>query len=81
MSFHLTIDRYEGAGKAIAVLLTDDGEAINVPRRLLPRGAKAGDVLTVRIQRDRAATKEVAERTRAVEDELDRRDTPGDVSL
>jgi hypothetical protein len=36
----LTIDRFEGDGKSLAVLLADDGTAINVPRALLPKGAK-----------------------------------------
>ena len=41
MGVRLTIDRFEGDGKSIAVLLTDDGDAINFPKALLPKGAKA----------------------------------------
>jgi hypothetical protein len=81
MSLRLTIDRFEGEGHALAVLLTDDGQAINFPRRLLPETAKAGDVLSLDIRPDRAATKETKRATREAEVELDRRDPGGDVSL
>jgi hypothetical protein len=81
LALRLTIDRFEGDKKQIAVLLTEDGETLNVPRKLLPSGVKAGEVLVVRIERDAAATREVARQTRLVEDELDRRDPGGDLSL
>ena len=57
----LSIDRFEGDKKQIAVLLTDDGTPINFPKALLPKGAKAGDVLTLQIERDAEATKKVAD--------------------
>ena len=41
MSTRLSLDRFEGKGKQIAVLLTDDGEALNLPRSILPPGTQA----------------------------------------
>ena len=32
----LSFDRFEGKSKSIAVLITDDGEPLNIPRALLP---------------------------------------------
>jgi hypothetical protein len=49
VSHRMTIDRFEGDRKQIAVLVTADGEQVNVPRRRLPKGSKAGDVLTLEI--------------------------------
>ena len=43
MPIPLSIDRFEGNKKQIAVLLAEDGTAINFPKALLPNGAKAGD--------------------------------------
>lgn len=40
---HYTLDRFEDAG--LAVLETDDGESLNVPREELPGGVREGDVL------------------------------------
>ena len=66
MTIRLSIDRFEGDLKQIAVLLTDDGTPINFPKALLPRGAKAGDVLTFQMDRDVEATWKVADETRKV---------------
>lgn len=81
MAVKLTIDRFEGDDPPLAVLLTDDGHAINFPRRLLPEGAEAGDVLSLTIRRDQTATNELKRGTRQVEEELDRRDPGGDITL
>jgi citrate lyase alpha subunit len=81
MTLRLTIDRFEGEGQALAVLLTDEGQAINFPRRLLPESVKAGDVLKFEIRPDRAATKKLKRTSRQVEEELDRRDPGGDITL
>ncbi len=51
MTIHLSIDRLQGVKKQIAVLLADDGTAINGPKGLLPKGVKAGDILTLQIER------------------------------
>jgi hypothetical protein len=42
VTIRLSIDRFEGDKKQIAVLLAEDGTAINFPRALLPEGAEAG---------------------------------------
>jgi hypothetical protein len=81
VTIRLAIDRFEGDGKEIAVLLTDDGQTINFPRALLPKGAHAGDVLTFAIERDAGATQRVARETKAVQDELQSRDPGGDLKL
>jgi hypothetical protein len=77
----LSIDRFEGAKKQIAVLLTDDGTQISFPRALLPKGSKSGDILTFSIEKDNEATKKVAQDTRAVQDDLKRTDPGGDINL
>jgi hypothetical protein len=77
----LSLDRFEGKNGSIAVLVTDDGETINVPRSLLPPGAKAGDVLTMTLQRDLEATRKLAEETRKLQQDLKRTDPGGDLKL
>ena len=81
MKLRLTIDRFEGDDKSIAVLLTEDGTSVNFPKGLLPRGAKAGDILSFSITRDAAATKDVADKTRQVQDDLKKSDPGGDIKL
>ncbi len=81
MNIRLSIDRYEGDRKQIAVLLTDDGDQINWPKRLLPKGAKPGDILAVTLERDAEATRQVAEQTRAVQQELKKTDPGDDIKL
>jgi hypothetical protein len=77
----VSIDRFEGDAKQIAVLLTGDGASFNVPRALLPRAAEAGDVLRLTIERDPDATREVAEKTRDVQASLRKTDPGGDIQL
>ncbi len=83
MSIRLTlsVDRFEGKDHSVAVLLTDDGEPINMPRSVLPPDLKAGDVLTFAIEHDREATRAVASETARVERELSERDPKGDIRL
>jgi hypothetical protein len=81
MTNRLSIDRFEGDRKEIAVLLLDDGTAINFPRRLLPRGAKPGDVLTLAIERDPDATRALADRAKKLQDDLKAADPGGDIKL
>jgi hypothetical protein len=73
----LSIDRFEGDRKQIAVLLADDGTPINFPKALLPKGARPGDVLALQIERDAEATKKVSEATKRVQDERKRTALPG----
>ncbi len=77
----LSVDRFEGKGKSMAVLVTDDGDTLNIPRSLLLPAIKPGDVLTMTLEYDAEATRKLAEETRRVQDELSQRDPGGDVSL
>ena len=81
MPTQLSLDRFEGKNKSIAVLLTDDGESINLPRSLLPPGARAGDVLTLTLERDAEATRRLAAETRQVQEDLKASDPGGDIKL
>ncbi len=81
MKVTLHVDRFEGPKKEIAVLLTDDDEQIDFPRSLLPKGVKAGDVLSCDITRDAEATAQLKAESRALQDELKDRDTGEDVEL
>lgn len=81
MRVELSIDRFEGKRREIAVLLTDDGRQINFPRDLLPRGTKAGDILIVDIERDIEATKRLKKETRDLQKELEKTDSGGDIKI
>jgi hypothetical protein len=81
VKIRLSIDRFEGEKKQFAVLITDDGQQFNIPRGLLPRRAKAGDVLTLQIEVDAQATRDVADQTKRVQDDLKKRDPGGDLRL
>jgi Protein of unknown function (DUF3006) len=77
----LSFDRFEGKGKQIAVLVADDGRTVNFPSSLLPPGAQPGDVLTLALELDRAATAKLKDETLRVQDELSKRDPGGDIKL
>ncbi len=81
MTTVLSIDRFEGPKKEIVVLLTEDDRSINVPRSLLPKDAKAGDVLRLTVERDTAATARVASQTKKLQNELTKGDDGGDLNL
>ncbi len=81
MPIRLSLDRFEGDKKQVAVLLTDDGTAINFPRGLLPKGIKAGDILTMSLERDVEATRKLAADTRKVQAQLRKTDPGGDIKL
>jgi hypothetical protein len=81
MTTRLTLDRFEGDRKQIAVLLTDSGDPINFPKALLPKGARPGDILVFSIERDTEATKKVADQTKAIQTDLKKRDPGGDLKL
>lgn len=81
MAVQLSVDRFEGENDAIAVLATKAGAAVDVPRDWLPEGTKPGDVLTLSLQRDDAATDKLAADTRKVQDELKATDPGGDIKL
>ncbi len=77
----LSLDRFEGKGQSIAVLLTDDGENLKIPRALLPSSARAGDVFTLTLEHDAEATRRLADQTRRVQDKLSQSDPGGDIRL
>jgi hypothetical protein len=77
----LSVDRLEGRSRPIAVLLTDDGESINMPGSLLPSGVKPGDVLTITIEHDAEASRKLADDSRSVQDKLSQGDPGGDIRL
>jgi hypothetical protein len=77
----LSFDRFEGKGKQIAVLVADDGTTVNLPKSLLPAGAKPGDVLKLSVEVDPGSTAKLKEETRRVQDDLSKRDPGGDIKL
>jgi hypothetical protein len=81
MKLQMSIDRFEGDKKQIAVLLADDGTQVNVPKGLLPRGVEAGDILSISIEKDAGATRKVAAETHEVQEELKGTDSGGDIKL
>jgi hypothetical protein len=81
MPTRLSFDRFEGKNKQVAVLVADDGATLNVPKSLLPAGAKPGDVLTLILEVDAAATARLAKESKRVQDELSKRDPGGDIEL
>jgi Protein of unknown function (DUF3006) len=81
VSIQLSLDRFEGKNREIAVLVSDDGETINLPKSLLPAGASPGDTLTLSLERDSGATQKLAAETRRVQDKLSQRDPGGDIKL
>jgi Protein of unknown function (DUF3006) len=81
VTIRLSIDRFEGDKKQIAVLLADDGTAINFRKALLPKVVKAGDILTFQIERDVEATRKLAADTRKVQGQLKQTDPGGDLKL
>jgi hypothetical protein len=81
MKRRLSIDRFDGLRKELAVLLTEDGRSFVFPRDFLPQGAKAGELLSIVIERDLEGTAEVQRRAKVIRDELDQTDPGGDISL
>ena len=81
MTTRLSLDRFEGKNKSIAVLLADDDTVLNVPKAFLPKGARAGDVLVLTIERDTEETAKLASQTRQIQEELKAKDPGGDLSL
>jgi hypothetical protein len=77
----LSLDRFEGKNKQIAVLLTDDGDSLNIPKAMLPPGAKPGDVLACTLEVDTEATRQLNQETQQLQDKLSKRDPGGDIKL
>lgn len=74
----LSLDRFEGK---LAVLATEDGVTIDVPREWLPADARPGEVFTIAFARDDDATRQLAEETRAIQAEMKAADDGGDLKL
>jgi hypothetical protein len=68
----VTIDRIEGT-VAVLVSREDESVRVNVPVSLLPPGCREGDILTIRIERDRAATEAAHERVSGLIEKLKKR--------
>ena len=68
----VTIDRIEGT---VAVLISREDESVQVdiPVSLLPPGCREGDILTIRIEQDRAATEAAYERVSGLIEKLKKR--------
>ena len=81
MNLPLSIDRFEGDEKEVAVLLLGDGRTFNIPRDLLPRGVKAGEALTLSLERDPKAGEALAKKAKALRDDLGKTDPGGDITL
>ncbi len=81
MKIRLAIDRFDGLRKELAVLLTEDGRSFDFPRDLLPQGSRAGELLSVEIERDLAGTAEIQQRSQEIRRDLDRTDPGGDIAL
>jgi len=65
----VTIDRIEGT-VAVLVSREDESVRVNVPVSLLPPGSREGDILTIRIERDREATEAAQERVSGLIEKL-----------
>jgi len=68
----VTIDRIEGT-VAVLVSREDESVRVNVPVSLLPPGCRQGDILTIRIERDREATEAAQERVSGLIEKLKKR--------
>ena len=79
----LALDRFEEDrdGVPLAVLVTDDGRSIVVPRGLLPSEVEAGVTLTLTLALDPTATAEVARDTAAIRADLKKTDPGGTIRL
>ena len=68
----VTIDRIEGT-VAVVISREDESVRVNIPVSLLPPGCREGDILTIRIERDRAASEAAQERVSGLIEKLKKR--------
>ena len=82
-SHHLAFDRCEQDrdGAELAVLVTDDGRSIVLPRGLLPANATPGVTLALTLTVDPTATAQVAQATEAIRADLKKTDPGGTIQL
>ena len=83
MIHHLAVDRFEEGrdGQPLAVLVTDEGASIVVPRSILPAGAQPGMTLALSLSLDPAASTAVEQNTRAIRADLKKTDPGGTIQL
>jgi hypothetical protein len=79
---HWVVDAFEEHTASIEL---DGGKMIQIPKSLLPRGTKQGDVLCVTIEIDAPATKRAVdastEQVKRIRQNSAERDPGGDVNL
>jgi hypothetical protein len=68
------VDRFEDNEMAVLLLYPEGRRSFDVPRELLPRGAKPGDVFEVSFVHDRPETERMAHENKRLMDELLGRD-------
>ena len=64
------VDRFEDNGMAVLLIYPEGRRSFDVPRELLPREARPGDVFEVRFARDVGETERMAKENRRLMDEL-----------
>lgn len=64
-----TIDRIEGP-VAVLIVCEEESVQVNLPVSLLPHGCREGDILLIRIERDRVATEAAQERVSGLIEKL-----------
>lgn len=64
------MDRFEDNGMAVLLLFPKGRRSFDVPRELLPRKARPGDVFEARFSRDVVETERMAVENRRLMDEL-----------
>lgn len=69
----VSLDRIE-EGLAVLLLRDDESVRFTLPRALLPRNAREGDILEIAVRRDVAATEEVRRRVAERIERMRRRD-------
>lgn len=68
------LDRFEDNGMAVLLIYPQGRQSFDVPRELLPREAKPGDIFEVSFVYDRRETERMADENRRLMDELLGRD-------
>ena len=83
VGYHLAVDRFEAGrdGAGLAVLVSDDGQSLVVPRGILPADAEPGTTLVLTLSVDRDATAAVARETAAIRADLKKSDPGGTIRL
>ncbi len=77
----LWLERFEGRGKTLAILTTKDQREVVMPRVLLPKGTKAGQMMILHLEIDPKTSARVAERGRHLQRALDKTEPDGDVVI